>query len=482
LNGALHGKIDANGILMSEKLWQGRFSEKTARIVEAFTASIQVDRRLYAYDIQGSIAHCRTLAKASIISDAEAAAIIAGLEQIRREIEDGGFQYDDSLEDIHMHIESRLVEISGPVARKLHTARSRNDQIALDVRMYLRAETAGIIRRLHRLQAVIVAMARRQIDTILPGYTHLQRAQPILLSHHLMAYYEMFARDIARLQDCLPRINVMPLGAAALAGTPYPIDRRYTAELLGFEAIAANSIDAVSDRDFILEFLAAAGICMIHFSRLSEEFILWSTAEFNFIELPDSFATGSSIMPQKKNPDVPELVRGKTAAVIGNLTALLTMMKSLPLAYNRDMQEDKAPLFETVDTLAACIEIYTAMLPQVKIKKENMQMAACRGYLNATDLADYLVSRGVAFREAHRLVGAAVGFALAKKKELHELSLAELQTFSGWIQEDVFDFLELRGMIERRTSYGGTAGRNVRRAIAEAEKLLAQSEPRLPNF
>jgi argininosuccinate lyase len=467
---------------MSEKPWQGRFSEKTARIVETFTSSIQVDRRLYAYDIQGSVAHCRTLAKASIITDAEAAVIIEGLEKIRQEIEDGDFQYDDSLEDIHMHVEARLVEITGPAGRKLHTARSRNDQIALDVRMYLRAETADIIRRLHRLQAVIVALARQHLDTILPGYTHTQRAQPILLSHHLMAYYEMFARDRARFRDCLPRINVMPLGCAALAGTTYPIDRKYTAELLGFDALSANSIDAVSDRDFILEFLAAAGICMIHFSRLSEELILWSTSEFDFIELPDSFATGSSIMPQKKNPDVPELVRGKTGTVIGNLTALLIIMKSLPLSYNRDMQEDKAPLFETVDTLAACIEIYTAMLPRIKFNIENMQMAASTGFLDATDLADYLVNRGVAFREAHRLVGEAVGFALSKKKELHELSLEELQTFSGLIQEDVFSYLEIRRMIERRTSYGGTAGKNVRRAIAEAEKFLAESKNDLPQF
>ena len=467
---------------MFEKPWQGRFSEKTARIVEAFTSSIQVDRRLYAYDIQGSVAHCRALARASIITDAEAAAIIEGLEKIRQEIEDGNFQYDDSLEDIHMHIESRLVEISGPAGRKLHTARSRNDQIALDVRMYLRAETADIIRRLHRLQAVIVALARQHLDTILPGYTHTQRAQPILLSHHLMAYYEMFARDIARFRDGLERINVMPLGCAALAGTAYPIDRNYTAELLGFDALSANSIDAVSDRDFILEFLSAAGICMIHLSRLSEEFILWSTSEFNFIELPDSFATGSSIMPQKKNPDVPELVRGKTGAVIGNLTALLIIMKSLPLAYNRDMQEDKAPLFETVDTLAACIEIYTEMLPQIKFNKVNMQMAASTGFLDATDLADYLVNRGVAFREAHRLVGEAVGFAISKKKELHELTLEELQTFSDLIQADIFSYLEIRQMIERRTSYGGTAGKNVRRAIDEAEKFLARSKNDLPHF
>jgi len=467
---------------MSEKLWQGRFSEKTADIVEAFTASIQVDRRLYAYDIQGSVAHCKTLAKASIISDAEAAAIIDGLEKIRQEIEDDSFQYHDNLEDIHMHIESRLVEIAGPVGRKLHTARSRNDQVALDVRMYLRAETAAIIRRLHGLQTALVALARGHINTIMPGYTHMQRAQPVLLAHHLMAYYEMFARDSARLHDCLQRINVTPLGCAALAGTTYPIDRKFTAQLLGFTGISANSIDAVSDRDFIIEFLSTACICMIHFSRLSEELILWSTSEFNFIELPDSFATGSSIMPQKKNPDVPELVRGKTGSVIGNLTALLTIMKSLPMAYNRDMQEDKRPLFDTVDTLEACIEIYTAMLPQIKFNKGNMQRAACIGFLDATDLADYLVERGVAFREAHRLVGEAVSYALSKKKELHELTLAELQTFCGSIQQDVFTHLEVRQMIERRTSYGGTAGKNVRQAIAEAEKILDKNSAELPQF
>ena len=468
--------------MMSEKLWQGRFSEKTASVVEAFTSSIQVDQRLYAYDIQGSIAHCKTLAKASIISEAEASEIILGLETIKQEIEAGRFRFDDSLEDIHMHIESRLVEISGPVGRKLHTARSRNDQIALDVRMYLRVATCDIVRQLHRLQHVLVALAKKHIDTILPGYTHMQRAQPILLSHHLMAYYEMFARDMGRLEDCLQRINVMPLGCAALAGTTYPIDRSYTAELLGFEEISANSIDAVSDRDFMLEFLSDAGICMIHFSRLSEELILWSTSEFNFIELPDSFATGSSIMPQKKNPDVPELVRGKAGAVIGNLMALLTVMKSLPLAYNRDMQEDKAPLFDTVDTLAACIEIYTQMLPEIKFKETTMLQAASSGFLDATDMADYLVTRGLAFREAHHLVGEAVSFALANKKELHQLTLEQLQSFSALIRQDIFSFLKTHQMVERRTSYGGTAGKNVRLAIAAAEKKLAHNKDYLPDF
>jgi argininosuccinate lyase len=464
---------------MSDKLWQGRFSEKTARIVETFTSSIQVDRRLYAYDIQGSIAHCQMLAKVSIITEDEANMLIQGLEKIRREIDENRLEFDDSLEDIHMHIESRLIDIAGPVAQKLHTARSRNDQVAVDTRMYLRDETSGIIHRLYRLQRVIVDLAHKHFETVLPGYTHLQRAQPVLLSHHFMAYYEMFLRDVERLEDCLKRINVMPLGSAALAGTTYPIDRAYTAELLGFESISTNSIDAVADRDFIIEFLAAASLCMVHFSRLSEELILWSTSEFSFIELPDSYATGSSIMPQKKNPDVPELIRGKTATVIGSLTTLLTLMKSLPLAYNRDMQEDKAPLFDTVDTLTACIEICTAMLPKIKIKKTNMHQAASGGYLNATDLADYLVTRGVAFREAHRLTGEAVRFALDRKKELHELSLEQLQSFCPLIKDDIFSFLTTEEMINRRASYGGTAAKRVAQAIAAANKWLDDKKKHL---
>jgi len=467
---------------MSKKLWQGRFSEKTADVVEAFTSSIQVDRRLYAYDIQGSIAHCHTLAKASIITEAEAAEISAGLEAIEQEIDAGRFHFDDSLEDIHMHIESRLVEIAGPVGRKLHTARSRNDQVALDVRLYLRAATADIVGRLVGLQQVLVDLAHEHIDVILPGYTHLQRAQPILLSHHLMAYYEMFARDTARLEDCLQRINVMPLGSAALAGTTYPIDRSYTAQLLGFEQISANSVDAVSDRDFIMEFMSVAGICMIHFSRLSEELILWSSSEFNFIELPDAFATGSSIMPQKKNPDVPELVRGKTGGVIGNLMAVLTMMKSLPLSYNRDMQEDKAPLFDTVDTLAASIGIYCDMLPEIMFKESVMGQAAAKGFLDATDMADYLVAQGLAFREAHHLVGQAVSFALSQQKELYQLTLEQMQSVSTLIREDIFSFLETRQMVARRTSAGGTADTNVRRAIAAAQKKLAAKKEHLPDF
>jgi argininosuccinate lyase len=457
---------------MSKKLWDGRFSEKTAKIVEDFTSSIDIDKRLYAYDIEGSIAHCRMLAKTAIISEEDALALIEGLNIIKRELDRGNFQFDNSLEDIHMHIETRLFEKVGKVAQQLHTARSRNDQVALDVRMYLRHEALNAIKRLEMLKKVIVELAKTNIDVVLPGYTHLQRAQPVLLSHHLMAYYEMFSRDADRFSDCLKRINVMPLGSAALAGTTYPIDREYTAKLLNFPKVSANSIDAVSDRDFIIEFLSAASICMVHFSRMSEEFIIWSSSEFGFIELPDSFATGSSIMPQKKNPDVPELVRGKTGRVVGDLMTLLAIMKSLPLSYNRDMQEDKAPLFSTVDILSECIEIYIEMLPKLKINKEAMLQATSTGFLNATDMADYLVTRGLPFRRAHSCVGQAVGYALSKKKELHELTLKELKTFSSLIKNDIFNVLSTEQMINRRKSIGGTAIENVKATIRQAEKEL----------
>ena len=460
---------------MPKKLWTGRFKEKTAQIVESFTASIDVDRRLYAYDIQGSIAHCQTLAKAGIISDKEARKLIQGLETINAEIDEAAFEFSDRLEDIHTHIESRLGELVGKVAQKLHTARSRNDQVALDVRMYLRDQVDASIHLLVELQTVLVDLARSHIETVLPGYTHLQRAQPILLAHHLMAYYEMFSRDCQRLENCLARINVMPLGSAALAGTPHPLDRQYTADLLGFAKVSANSVDSVSDRDFIIEFLAAAGICMMHLSRLSEELIIWSSSEFDFIELPDAFTTGSSIMPQKKNPDVPELIRGKTGRVFGNLTAMLTLMKSLPLAYNRDMQEDKALLFDTADILNACVDVYTQMLPQIKINKDRMQIAASTGYQNATDLADYLVTKGMPFREAHHCVGQAVRFALEKNKEIHELSLKQLQKFAPQIEEEIFDYLAVRQMIDRRTSFGGTATEAVTAAIKAAEQKLKKS-------
>jgi argininosuccinate lyase len=457
---------------MSEKSWNGRFSEKTDRLVEAFTSSIDIDKRLYPYDIEGSIAHCRMLAKASIISETEADLLIEGLGKIRRELDRGKLTYDDSLEDIHMHIETWLLQEVGKVALKLHTARSRNDQVALDVRMYLRDETQNTIKRLVELRKVLVGLAKVHIDVVLPGYTHLQRAQPVLLAHHLMAYYEMFSRDTERFSDCLKRINIMPLGSAALAGTTYPIDREYTAKLLNFPKVSRNSLDAVSDRDYIIEFLSSASLCMVHLSRISEELILWSSSEFGFIELPDSFATGSSIMPQKKNPDVPELVRGKTGRVFGDLTALLTIMKALPLAYNRDMQEDKAALFNTVDILKECIEINIHMLPKLTVNQLAMQQAATSGFLNATDLADYLVTRGMPFRQAHSCVGNAVSYALNQEKELQELTLKELKSFSSLIKKDVFNVLTTEKMINRRTSFGGTATENVKAAIEAAEKSL----------
>ena len=457
---------------MAEKLWKGRFTEKTAKVVERFTASIDVDQRLYRYDIAGSIAHCRMLAKTGIISEADGDTLVQGLNQIRREIDAASFQFDEQLEDIHMHIESRLFEIVGKVAQKLHTARSRNDQVALDVRMYLRDALTELIQRLRRLQRLLIELAKTHIDVLIPGYTHLQRAQPVLLAHHFMAYVEMFHRDAQRMGECRERTNVMPLGSAALAGTPFPIDRAYVAGLLDFPAISSNSLDAVSDRDFIIEFLSAAAICMTHLSRLSEEMILWSTAEFGFIELPDAFATGSSIMPQKKNPDVPELVRGKTGRVYGHLMSLLTLMKALPLSYNRDMQEDKTALFDTVDTLNACIDVYIQMLPGIQIHAQRMEQAASTGYINATDLADYLVRQGLAFREAHHCVGQAVRLGLERGRELHELSLAQLQSCSPLVKEDVFDYLAARENVNRRTGPGGTARSAVLAAIGAAEQRL----------
>jgi argininosuccinate lyase len=457
---------------MTEKPWEGRFAEKTHHLVEGFTSSIDIDKRLYAYDIEGSVAHSKMLAKQGIISEDDAAEIIRGLGMIKREIERGEFQFDDSLEDIHMHIEARLVQLVGKVAQKLHTARSRNDQVALDVRLYLRAETRLIIDLLIDLQKVLVVLAGTHRDIAVPGYTHLQRAQPVLLAHHWLAYYEMFARDTQRLEDCFKRINVMPLGSAALAGTPHPIDRQYVAELLEFPAISRNSMDSVADRDFMIEFQLAASLAMIHFSRLSEELILWSSAEFQFIELPDAFATGSSIMPQKKNPDVPELVRGKAGRVIGSLVALLTLMKSLPLAYNRDMQEDKPPLFDAVDTLKACIRIFIAMLPRIRVNEAVMSRAASTGYLNATDLADYLVAKGMPFRKAHSCVGQAVRYGIGQQKELQELTLDELRDFSGLIEADVFEILSTQEVINRRQSAGGTSSDNVLAAIEAARAKL----------
>ncbi|NVM20507.1 MAG: argininosuccinate lyase [Desulfobacterales bacterium] len=458
---------------MSKKPWDGRFVDSTDRTVEAFTSSVAFDKRLYRYDINGSTAHCRMLARQSIISEDEASQIVEGLHRIALDIKKGRFEPDEAMEDIHMNIERRLVQEVGKVAQKLHTARSRNDQVALDVRMYLRDEVRGILGALTALRRSLVEFAERHIDVIMPGYTHLQRAQPVLFSHHLMAYYEMFTRDRARFKEALGRINVMPLGSAALAGTTYPIDMAYTAELLDFPEVCANSLDAVGSRDFIIEFLAAAGICMVHLSRLSEELILWSSREFAFVEIPDAFATGSSIMPQKKNPDVAELVRGKSGRVFGNLTAMLTVMKGLPLTYNRDMQEDKEPLFDTVDTLKGCLEVYERLVPRLKMNRQAMENAAVEGFLNATDMADYLVSKGMAFREAHHCVGEAVRYAMDQNKELHELSLNELGKFSNLFAEDVFDLLTPKQMVDRRISAGGTATDNVVRAIEKAKETIS---------
>ena len=458
---------------MVQKPWDGRFRERTDKSVETFTASIAYDRRLYPYDIAGSIAHCKMLATVGIITDEEANALVAGLSTIERELDRGEFVFDDSLEDIHMHIESRLLQVAGKVAQKLHTARSRNDQVALDVRLYLRDETRRTIDRLQTLRTVLVDLADGHPDVVMPGYTHTQRAQPVLFAHHMMAYYEMFSRDQARFSDCLARINVMPLGAAALAGTTYPIDRAYVAQLLDFPRVSLNSMDAVSDRDFAMEYLAAASICMVHLSRWSEELVLWSTSEFGFITLSDAFATGSSIMPQKKNPDIPEIVRGKTGRVFGSLVALLTLMKSLPMAYNRDMQEDKEPLFDAVDTLTACLHINVRMIPHITVNREVMRKAASVGFLNATDMADYLVGRGMPFRKAHACAGNAVAYALGAGRELDQLRLDELQQFSALIKADIFDHLTLEHMIDRRQSPGGTATQNVARAIADARKALA---------
>ena len=457
---------------MSEKPWDGRFQEGTDKAVEVFTSSIAVDRRLYKHDILGSIAHCRMLAKQGIIRSDEADSMILGLEKIRDDIEHGRFEYSDSLEDIHMHIESALTRDLGEAAKRLHTARSRNDQVALDIRMYLKDVSRDIIRTLGELQTILVTLAEQHDDVVMAGYTHLQRAQPVLLSHHLMAYYEMFKRDRERFEDGLKRIDVMPLGSAALAGTTYPIDRHYTAELLGFSKVSENSMDSVADRDFAVEFLASASICMMHFSRFSEELILWSSSEFGFIVISDAFTTGSSIMPQKKNPDIPELVRGKTGRVFGNLMALLTLMKSLPMTYNRDMQEDKPPLFDTVDTLTACLDIYCRMLPNITFKTRRLAETTETGFINATDLADYLAARGLPFRDAHGVVGKTVAYALEAKKELQDLTLTELKTFSPLIGDDVFSFLETRNIIDRRTSAGGTASDNVRAAVSAAKKAL----------
>lgn len=453
--------------------WGGRFSEATDAFVQRFTASVEFDQRMYAQDIEGSVAHATMLAKVGVLTEGERDDIIKGLGEIKADIEAGNFEWSIALEDVHMNIEAALTKKIGITGKKLHTGRSRNDQVATDIRLYLRSEIDALSLELTRLQEGLINLAAAQADTIMPGFTHLQTAQPVTFGHHLLAWNEMLERDYARLQDCRKRVNVLPLGAAALAGTTYPIDRHYTAELLGFDAPTENSLDSVSDRDFAIEFNADAAIIMMHLSRFSEELVLWASAQFNFIELPDRFCTGSSIMPQKKNPDVPELVRGKSGRVFGHLFSLLTLMKSQPLAYNKDNQEDKEPLFDTIDTLAGSLRAFADMMPSVLPKKEVMREAALRGFSTATDLADYLVRKGVAFRDSHEVVGSAVGYGVKTGKDLAEMTLEELQQFGSMITEDVFDVLTLEGSVSARDHIGGTAPNQVRAAAKRAQEKLA---------
>jgi argininosuccinate lyase len=457
---------------MAQKPWGGRFAGETEKTVEDFTTSLSFDKRLYRQDIAGSVAHARMLGRQGIITPAEAEEIIRGLEEIRGEIEAGEFNFDPALEDIHMAIETRLIAKIGEVGRKLHTARSRNDQVALDVRLYLADEVEALIAALAELRRAGVRLARHHLDTILPGYTHLQRAQPILFAHHLLAYDEMWRRDEMRLRESLARIRVSPLGAAALAGTTFPIDPQFTAAQLGFPEVFRNSLDAVSNRDFLLEFFSHASMIMIHLSRLSEELILWSSGEFGFVVLPDAYATGSSIMPQKKNPDVPELIRGKSGRVAGHLMGLLMTVKGLPLAYNRDIQEDKEPLFDTVDTVKAAVTLMAGLLEQLEVRPEKMAAALRGGFLTATDMADYLVTKGLPFRTAHEQVGQTVRFAEAKGLELWELNLEEIQMFAPLAQDDIFDWLEIENSVARRRSPGGTAPERVREALERVEAEL----------
>jgi argininosuccinate lyase len=450
-----------------KKLWTGRIKAPTAHSVEAFTSSIDVDRRLYRYDIAGSIAHVKMLARQRIILPSEAQKIVRGLEDIEKEIERSQFLFSSADEDIHMNIERRLTEKIGAVAEKLHTARSRNDQVALDLRLYLREELKAILDALRRFKMELARTAKRNLKVIMPGYTHLQRAQPVLFSHHLLAYVDMLDRDEQRVEGCAERVNVLPLGSGALAGTTFPIDRTYVAKVLGFPRLSKNSIDAVSDRDFVLEFLSDSAIIFVHLSRLAEEMILWSSEEFGFIELPDRYCTGSSMMPQKKNPDVPELVRARTGRVYGHLQALLTVMKGLPLAYNRDLQEDKVPLFDTVDTVKTSLEIMREVVRGMKVNKGRMLAAAQDGLMNATDLADYLVRRGMTFRSAHALVGRIVRYCLDSHRRIEKLSLKELRRFCPRIEKDVYGYLALDAVVERRRALGGTASDNVRQRLRE---------------
>ncbi len=455
-----------------KKLWSGRFTKGTAKIIEGFTESISFDKRLWKYDIQGSIAHAKMLGKQGIISKDDSEKIIDGLKEIAKEIESGKFMFREDLEDIHMNIEAALIRKIGETGGKLHTARSRNDQIVLDLKLYLREETEELINLIRKFQKTLLTIAEKHLAVLMPGYTHLQRAQPVLFSHHLLAYVEMLQRDRERLQDTYKRINILPLGVAALAGTAFPINRSYVAKLLGFNSVSQNSIDTVSDRDVILEFLSDTAILIMHLSRFAEELVLWSTEEFGFIELPEAFTTGSSAMPQKRNPDVVELIRAKTGRVYGNLFSLLTIMKGLPLAYNRDLQEDKPPLFDTVDTVRSCLAVLDEMLPDVTFNEERLYETAKEGYSTATDVAEYLVREGLPFRKAHEVTGKMVLYCVRKKKRLDELTLKELKMFSSLISEDIYTVLSPDESIRRKQSTGSTSPEEVRRQIKRFKKIL----------
>jgi len=456
----------------ADKLWGGRFNEPTDAFVEKFTASVEFDQRMAMQDIAGSRVHARMLTKVGVLNQQDCDDILRGLDEVQADIENGNFVWSVQLEDVHMNIEAALTAKIGDAGKRLHTGRSRNDQVATDIRLYLREQIAFIVAEIRRLQSGLLDVAEREFDTILPGFTHLQVAQPITFGHHMMAWFEMLQRDASRMTDCVARMNQLPLGAAALAGTSYPIDRAFSAQELGFDQPTRNSLDSVSDRDFAIEFCAASALLMTHLSRFSEELVIWSSAQFDFIDLPDRFCTGSSIMPQKKNPDVPELVRGKVGRVNGHLISLLTLMKSQPLAYNKDNQEDKEPLFDTIDTVQGSLRAFADMMPAIGCKKENMYNAAKQGFSTATDLADYLVRKGLPFRDAHEVVGKAVALGVETAKDLSEMSLEELQQFSDMITDDVFEVLTLEGSVASRNHIGGTAPEQVKRAVVTGRELI----------
>ncbi|WP_281882988.1 argininosuccinate lyase [Paenibacillus sp. YYML68] len=464
------------------KLWGGRFTKKTDQLVEEYTASIMFDKELAEEDVQGSLAHVTMLGKCGILPLDDVEKIKDGLLKVQGMIRRGDLEFSVSDEDIHMNIEKALIDEVGSVGGKLHTGRSRNDQVATDMHLWLRKRVVEFVGLLNKVQEALIEQAKQNLDTIVPGYTHLQRAQPILFAHHLLAYVSMFQRDAERLADSYKRVNVLPLGAGALAGTTFPIDRHYVAEQLGFDRVYENSLDAVSDRDFILEFLSNASMIMMHLSRLSEEFVMWSSTEFRFVELDDAFCTGSSIMPQKKNPDVAELVRGKTGRVYGNLMGLLTVLKSLPLAYNKDMQEDKEGMFDTVRTLQGALQLYAPMISTMKVNKDRMRQAVNQDFSNATDIADYLVNKGMPFRQAHEVIGKTVLYCIQNQKYLLDLTIAEYHQFSSLFDQDIYHVLQPETVVNARNVYGGTGTAQVTAAIARAEAVLAESNAWFDEF